>query len=168
MSLEIPNSVNTIEQFAFAECNNLQRVIFGNNLKVIQSEAFRGCYKLSEIIFSGKAPTIGNNIFWGAPQTAKIKSIKRSMGFGDQFANIEVLYSIYYPEYFSFEVNLSSDHQIEISFFTQQTKTYSILASRDLIIWESLESGIAGTSNRITKSFPRKSPSLYLKVIENE
>ncbi len=47
--IEIPDSVKSIERFAFYECDVLKKVILPKNLKTIEKNTFYGCLSLEEI-----------------------------------------------------------------------------------------------------------------------
>lgn len=51
-SYTIPDSVEIIEQMAFAETNKLTSLIMGENLKTINQYAFYSCYTLSTVSFN--------------------------------------------------------------------------------------------------------------------
>ena len=60
-SIKIPDNVETIERYTFAECSNLTSVIFGDNskLKTICGEAFGDCIALESIRIPDSVETIG-------------------------------------------------------------------------------------------------------------
>lgn len=49
----LPDSVETVQRYAFEGCQKLQRVVFGKGIKKIYSRVFHGCYQLNEIKFTG-------------------------------------------------------------------------------------------------------------------
>lgn len=49
----LPDSVETIQMYAFGNCENLQKVVFGKGVKCIFPDIFSGCHNLSEIEFAG-------------------------------------------------------------------------------------------------------------------
>lgn len=92
----IPNSVTSIENFAFKYCTNLKRVIFEDesNLKIIKGEAFNGsgveyfnapdslerihhkvffaCENLKEVVLGPKLKVLNSNIFSYCDKLEKI------------------------------------------------------------------------------------------------
>ncbi|OUM63138.1 hypothetical protein PIROE2DRAFT_10405 [Piromyces sp. E2] len=62
-SITIPDSVETIDIFAFGYCTNLKSVIIGNSVKKIESYAFYGCYSLNSVIIGEKVNYIRNCAF---------------------------------------------------------------------------------------------------------
>ena len=57
----IPNSVTSIGDSAFYDCNNLTNVIIGDSVTSIGSFAFYDCSSLMEVYFEGNAPTATND-----------------------------------------------------------------------------------------------------------
>ncbi len=67
----LPPSVTSIEDGAFADCENL--VSFqGDNLFSIGAEAFRGCTALTEFTLPKNVVTLGNNAFQGCTALRKV------------------------------------------------------------------------------------------------
>jgi hypothetical protein len=58
-SITIPDSVTSIKQSAFYDCNNLASVIIGNSVTNIDYGAFGDCNKLSSVTFQGNIPSRG-------------------------------------------------------------------------------------------------------------
>ena len=52
-SITIPDSVITVEAWAFICCKNLESVTMGNGVSEIQHNAFNGCTSLSDIYYNG-------------------------------------------------------------------------------------------------------------------
>ena len=50
----IPNTVTSIDKFAFSNCRNLTNIIIGSNVSNIDDGAFDNCYKLVNIIVEEK------------------------------------------------------------------------------------------------------------------
>lgn len=48
----LPDSVEVVQTYAFENCRNLQKVVFGKGIKRIYPDIFRGCDNLSEIEFA--------------------------------------------------------------------------------------------------------------------
>ena len=62
-SIEIPDSVLTIEDSAFDSCQNLTNVVIGSNVSSIASYAFNYCYNLTGIDFPTSVTSIGTAAF---------------------------------------------------------------------------------------------------------
>lgn len=52
-SIEIPDSVTTIDTFVFSECASLTSVALGSSVEWIDSYAFGGCTSLTGIKYNG-------------------------------------------------------------------------------------------------------------------
>ncbi|MBO4584538.1 MAG: leucine-rich repeat protein [Clostridia bacterium] len=63
-SLELPESVEVIEMWAFGYSNQFPSVSFGSNVKIIDEYAFYGCNALSSITFSEGLKFIGQDAFY--------------------------------------------------------------------------------------------------------
>ena len=63
-SITIPDSVIIIKWCAFSECTNLSDVTIGNNVKTIGSSAFFKCKSLEHITISDSVETIGSLAFY--------------------------------------------------------------------------------------------------------
>ena len=59
----IPDSVVTVGESAFGNCNNLKQVNFGRNVKMIERSAFSGCNNLSSVILPNGLEKIDSNSF---------------------------------------------------------------------------------------------------------
>ena len=55
ISVTIPNSVNTIEQYAFSMCDNLISCTIGNGVENIGEDAFDECKKLTNVFFTNNS-----------------------------------------------------------------------------------------------------------------
>lgn len=62
-TLTIPNTVESIGQYAFASCSNLASITFPNQLKTIGNSAFYNCDALEAITLPNSLTTIGANAF---------------------------------------------------------------------------------------------------------
>ena len=60
---EIPDSVASIENYAFSDCAGLTSVTVPENVTSIGLDAFRNCTGLTSVCFQGNAPKIGSNVF---------------------------------------------------------------------------------------------------------
>ena len=68
-TLVIPNSVTTINGYAFNSCTSLETVKMGNNVTSIGDYAFQSCSSLKEFDFSNSLTTLGCNNFQGSKVT---------------------------------------------------------------------------------------------------
>ena len=62
-SIEIPNSVATIGDFAFENCTSLTNIVIPNSVTSIGEYAFRGCTSLTSIVIPNSVKSIGFNAF---------------------------------------------------------------------------------------------------------
>ena len=65
ISISIPNSVTTIDEFALGLCTNLTSVTMSNNVTSIGSDAFLSCESLTNITIPDSVTTIGMAAFAG-------------------------------------------------------------------------------------------------------
>lgn len=84
-SLTIPDSVHTIEDYAFYKCIKLSSVTFGNGLKRIGNEAFYGCKNLKSITIPDSVTSIGKDAFCDSGLTgvrlgSKVTNIDEAFG----------------------------------------------------------------------------------------
>lgn len=59
----IPNTVTTIERYAFMGCENLTSIIIPNSVTTIESETFFGCSGLTSITIPSSVSSIGSHLF---------------------------------------------------------------------------------------------------------
>ncbi len=71
-SVTIPDSVESIGDYAFAWCEKLENVTFGKNLKKIGESAFYYCGALNEITFSDSLTSIDDYAFYSCKNLAEI------------------------------------------------------------------------------------------------
>ena len=62
-SLTISNSVKNIGEFAFSGCANLAKVTIGNNVESIGQGAFSGCTSLPYIVIPDNVTSMGSGVF---------------------------------------------------------------------------------------------------------
>ena len=62
-SCSIPNTVTSIDDYAFQDCDKLTSVTIPDSVTSIGDDAFGSCNSLSEIFFCGDAPSIGFGAF---------------------------------------------------------------------------------------------------------
>jgi uncharacterized repeat protein (TIGR02543 family) len=68
----MPNTVTTINDYAFAYCSNLTSVTIGNSVETIGNEAFVYCSKLTSITIPNSVTAIGNRAFCGCALTSVV------------------------------------------------------------------------------------------------
>ena len=62
-AISIPQSVETIHNYAFSNCSALENIEIGNSVKTIGNYAFTKCGKLSTVSIPGNVETIGSYAF---------------------------------------------------------------------------------------------------------
>ena len=70
--LVIPNSVTTINDYAFWGCNSLTIVTIPDSVTTIGNSAFYGCHSLTSITIPDSVTTIGNSAFLGCSSLTNI------------------------------------------------------------------------------------------------
>lgn len=110
--LVIPDRVTTLESWAFAGCDNLKKVVMGENVIIIEDNAFAGCDSLFEVILNEKLKVIGDGAFLGCYDLAKINIPDNVIEIGKSaFYNCESLKDINIPK----SVGKIGDHAIACS-----------------------------------------------------
>ena len=71
-SVTIPNSITSIESYAFSGCSSLENLRIGDGMKSIEEYAFYNCSNLKEIVLGKRINYIGNYAF---ASSNKIESI---------------------------------------------------------------------------------------------
>ena len=94
-ALEIPNTVISINDYAFRGCSGLTSVTIPNSVISIGAYAFRDCIGLTSVISEiGKPFKIDNYVFYGIPSDAKLivpkgtKAAYQATEGWNQFTNI--------------------------------------------------------------------------------
>ncbi len=64
-SVEIPDSITTIFEWAFKDCTNLESVSFPSTLRLIYDAAFMGCTSLKNIVLPASVEIVGEAAFKG-------------------------------------------------------------------------------------------------------
>ena len=72
-SIEIPNSVISINQKTFSQCIRLKRIVIGSNVTSIGYYAFDGCTSLTSIEIPNSVTSIGNYAFSGCSGLTSIE-----------------------------------------------------------------------------------------------
>lgn len=93
ISVELPDSIESIEQRAFSACANLERVVLPKNLKTIGSYCFHTSPKLSGIILPDTLTTLGNASLQGTAITTITIPDSVGRGNGSTFADCKNLVS---------------------------------------------------------------------------
>ena len=96
----IPEGVETISSYAFANLTALQEVVFPSTLKYIEYGAFYGCDKLQKISFSGEnnITTINQQAFYGCDLQGTLELPNVYVISNYAFAGNEDLEGIVLPE----------------------------------------------------------------------
>jgi hypothetical protein len=68
----VPNSVTTIEQYAFSGCSSLTSVTIPNSVTTIGGSAFSGCSSLASVTIPNSVTTIGSYTFSGCSSLSSI------------------------------------------------------------------------------------------------
>ncbi len=84
-SIEMPNTIETIELGAFADCSNLTMISLSSNLKVLGDNALQNT-KISSITFPTSLEEIGVNLFIGNTQIRTVTIPKNVSKIGSGIA----------------------------------------------------------------------------------
>ena len=96
-SIEIPNSVTSIEGGAFASCDELTTIVIPDSVTSIGYDAFSGCKKLTSVIIGDNVTNIGSSAFSGCSSLSSIEIPDSVMSVGNwAFENCYALMSVYY------------------------------------------------------------------------
>lgn len=96
-SINIPGSVETLNEYTFSSCKNLTSVTFGDGVKDIGDHCFYDCKKLKELSFSNSLKTIGSRCFWGCPSIEELRFPNSLESIGSSaFYNCSSLTSVYF------------------------------------------------------------------------
>ena len=71
-SVTIPNSVKTIERFAFYNCKSLTSVTIPNSVTTIEQSAFSECRFLTSVTIPNSVTTISDNTFSGCSSLTSV------------------------------------------------------------------------------------------------
>ena len=72
-SVVIPDSVTTIGERAFYECDSLTSVEIGDNVTTIGESAFQRCYSLTSVVIPDNVTTIGTSAFSGCNSLTSVE-----------------------------------------------------------------------------------------------
>ena len=72
-SVNIPDSVTIIRNYAFQDCTNLTGVSLGNSVSSIGSYAFRNCKKLKSILIPNSVNDLGTGVFWDCSELESVE-----------------------------------------------------------------------------------------------
>ena len=98
-SYAVPESVLRIKTAAFAYAQNLENIVFGNNLESIYMEAFMGCNELKELTLPGSLERIGNFSFYNCTSIEKLTIQEGAKIIGSfAFAHCEAMKSVSLPD----------------------------------------------------------------------
>ena len=73
-SVTIPNSVTSINNYAFWDCSSLQSVTIPNSVTSIGSSAFKGCSSLQSVTIPNSVTSIGKGAFVECYNLKKVTS----------------------------------------------------------------------------------------------
>ena len=79
-SVIIPDSVKTIEEYAFSDSSKLESVTIGSGITKMGSNAFSGCEELTDVTIKNGVQEIGDSAFFGCSKLSSIvipDSVKR-------------------------------------------------------------------------------------------
>ncbi|MEE1064729.1 MAG: leucine-rich repeat domain-containing protein, partial [Acutalibacteraceae bacterium] len=98
-SYEITDSVTSIGDYAFYNCNSLTSVTIGNSVTSIGNSAFRSCHKLTSITIPDSVTTIGSSAFYDCDSLTSIIIGNGVTSIGDEvFYSCDSLTSITIPD----------------------------------------------------------------------
>jgi hypothetical protein len=83
-TIDLPSSVNRIEDEAFKDCASLKRIVLPKTLKKIGGDAFKDCKLFESIVVPKSVKEIGKDAFSGCPKLT-IRAPKGS--YAEQYAN---------------------------------------------------------------------------------
>ena len=82
-SIEIPNGITQIGQYAFSRCNILRNVTFSNTVRTVLNNAFENCSNLMTVTLSENLETISQNAFYNCSlRSLTIPASVKSIGYG--------------------------------------------------------------------------------------
>ena len=97
-TVNIDNSVTTISNYAFYDCDSLTSVTIGNSVTTIGDYAFNWCTSLTSVTIGNSVTTIGNSAFVGCTSLTSITIPDSVTTIGEnEFAGCDSLTSITIP-----------------------------------------------------------------------
>ena len=98
-SIDIPDGVKYIGEYAFSGCGKLERVVLPGMLKEIRGNTFRWCKNLREVVFPRELDVIGIEAFEGCESLTSV-TLPEGVTSIEQgaFAGCRGLESIYIPD----------------------------------------------------------------------
>lgn len=63
MTIELPENLITIDQYAFCYCSKLEELIIPAGINIVGNEAFASCTSLQRVIFLGTPRSMYTNTF---------------------------------------------------------------------------------------------------------
>ncbi len=81
--LSIPDSVESISDFAFISCDNLTNVTFGKRVESIGKSAFEWCDNLTSVTIPDSVISIGDYAFWSCKNLISVNFGKSIESIGD-------------------------------------------------------------------------------------
>lgn len=100
-TLELPDSVTTLEQSAFSNLLNLKEMTLPESITKVPDDAFSTCFKLKKIVFKGNITYIGNNAFTNCRELTdinipdKVSAIGRMAFYGcSKIERLDIPYSV--------------------------------------------------------------------------
>lgn len=98
LHIEIPNSVTTIEEYAFYNCANLASVTISNSVKSIGVDAFGHCTSLKSVAIPSGVKSIESYTFYNCKALANVTIPESVTSIGsNSFENCTALQSITIP-----------------------------------------------------------------------
>lgn len=102
-SVEIPDSVESINRWAFADCRALTEITLPARLKQISHRVFHGCENLREVFFRSNPPEMEDSNFVGCPDDLVISYPEGNIAWeeavtweeGAEYGQWPVLYPVY-------------------------------------------------------------------------
>lgn len=97
-SIEIPDPVTAIGEWAFSDCKDLSDVKISGSVKEIGSYAFHGCSGLKNIQLSNGITTIGQSAFWDCTSLTKVEMPDSITSMGESaFWNCNHMKEVVFP-----------------------------------------------------------------------
>lgn len=83
-TVELPNSIKSIETIAFGGCSNLKSIIIPNSVTEIGDGAFYSCSELKSITLPDGIKRIGDNLFWSCVRLADVNIPNNVTSIGEE------------------------------------------------------------------------------------